>query len=181
MISRRLCLTALGLFALAGLNVTANVSKADEPVLEVVNESAKSFSYQLADLAKLPQREIIAKDHRGETAKYAGVELIAVLKQSQVVSGPNLKGPLLTNSLLVEAADKYRVVFSLPEIDPEWTDNVVLLATSRNGQPLNAAHGPFQIIVPHDKRHGRWVRQVIRLTVRSEAKEQGAKEKTTSP
>jgi len=40
------------------------------------------------------------------------------------------------------------VVFSLPEIDPDWTDNVVLLATSRNGEPLDASHGPLHVVVP---------------------------------
>lgn len=96
---------------------------AKQLLLEVVNESGKSFTFSTADLAKLPQKEIEARDHKGDQAKYSGVLLASVLAQADVTLGASLKGKLLTNYLVVEAADKYRVVFSLPEIDPEWTDN----------------------------------------------------------
>lgn len=139
-------------------------------VLEVVNDSGKVFTFSMAELARLPQKEIEAKDHKGDQAKYAGVLVATVLTKADVTLGASLKGKLLANSLVVEAADKYRVVFSLPEIDPAWTDNVVLLATSRNGEPLDTAHGPFQIVVPGEKRHSRWVKQVARLAVRSDSK-----------
>jgi DMSO/TMAO reductase YedYZ molybdopterin-dependent catalytic subunit len=140
------------------------------PTLEVVNESGKAFIFSVAELAKLPQKEIEAKDHKGDQAKYNGVLLASVLAKADVTLGAPLKGKLLANYLVVEAADKYRVVFSLPEVDPEWTDNVVLLATSRNGEPLDAAHGPFQIVAPQEKRHSRWVKQVVRLVVRTDSK-----------
>jgi DMSO/TMAO reductase YedYZ molybdopterin-dependent catalytic subunit len=148
----------------------AKQEPAIQAALAVVNEAGKTFSFTIEELAKLPQKEIEAKDHKGDQAKYAGVLLASVLTKADVTLGASLKGKLLANSLVVDAADKYRVVFSLPEVDPEWTDNVVLLATSRNGEPLDAAHGPFQIIVPGDKRHSRWVKQVSRLAVRSDSK-----------
>jgi len=141
-----------------------------KPVLEVVNESGKASTFTVADQAKLPQKEIEATDHKGDKAKFAGVLLANVLSQAEVTLGASLKGKLLANYLIVDAADKYRVVFSLPEVDPEWTDNPPLLATSRNGEPLDAAHGPFQIVVPAEKRHSRWVKLVARLTVRSDSK-----------
>jgi DMSO/TMAO reductase YedYZ molybdopterin-dependent catalytic subunit len=141
-----------------------------QTILEVVNDAGKTFTFTLADLAKLPQKEIDATDHKGDKAKYAGVLLANVLRQADVSLGASLKGKLLVNFLVVEAADKYRVVFSLPELDPEWTDKPVLLATTRNGEPLDAAHGPLQIVVPAEKRHSRWVKQVARLTVRSDSK-----------
>jgi DMSO/TMAO reductase YedYZ molybdopterin-dependent catalytic subunit len=138
--------------------------------LEVVNESGKVFAFTAADLAKLPQRDMKARDNSGNEVIYAGVEVSAVLKQADVTLGERLRGKLLANHLIIESSDKYRVLFSLPEIDPDWTDNVVLLAVSRNGQPLDAAHGPMQLVVPADKRHSRWVKQVIRLTVRTDSK-----------
>ena len=141
-----------------------------QAILEVVNDSGKTFTFTVEDLAKLPQKEIEATDHKGDKAKYAGVLLASVLGQADVSLGAPLKGKLLANYLLVEAADKYRVVFSLPEIDPEWTDKPVLLATTRNGDPLDATHGPVQIVLPAEKRHSRWVKQVAKLTVRSASK-----------
>jgi DMSO/TMAO reductase YedYZ molybdopterin-dependent catalytic subunit len=147
--------------------------RADEAarvLIEVINEAEKTVSLTAADLAKLPQKEVTAKDHKGEEARYAGVLLADVLKRADVALGANLRGKLLANQLLVEAADQYRVAFSLPEIDPEWTDNVVLLATTRNGAPLDEAHGPLQIVIPSEKRHSRWVKQVVRMTVRADAR-----------
>jgi DMSO/TMAO reductase YedYZ molybdopterin-dependent catalytic subunit len=153
---------------------TAGRSGADAPpvpgTIEVVNESGKVFSFSAADLAKLTQKEVKARDHGGEEAVYGGVLVASVLKQADVTLGEKLRGKMLTNHLIVEASDRYRALFSLPEIDPDWTENVVLLAVSRNGQALDAAHGPMQVIVPGDKRHSRWVKQTARLTVRSDAK-----------
>ena len=54
-----------------------------------------------------------------------------------------------------------------PEVDPELTDKVVLLADRKDGEALNAEDGPFKIIAPGDKHNMRWVRRVTRISVRS--------------
>ncbi|MGE3541290.1 MAG: hypothetical protein AB7N91_28130 [Candidatus Tectimicrobiota bacterium] len=61
---------------------------------------------------------------------------------------------------MIEAADGYRVVFALPELDPAFTERLVLLAEQRDGQPLAATEGPLRLVVPGEKRQARWVRQV---------------------
>jgi hypothetical protein len=61
--------------------------------------------------------------------------------------------------------DGYRVVFALPEIDPDMTDKVVLVADRKNGKPLAGGEGPFRVIVPDDKRPARWVKQVSKISV----------------
>jgi hypothetical protein len=73
----------------------------------------------------------------------------------------------LTDQLrsLVEATDGYRAVFALAELDPELTDRVILLADTKDGQPLSPSEGAFRVIVPGEKRPARWVRQVRALTV----------------
>lgn len=163
------CFSLLGMLPYA----VAAHSRMDTPqaqaALEVVNESGKVFAFSTADLAGLPQKDLKAREHSGDEASYRGVLVASVLKQAEVALGERLRGKMLTNSLVVEASDKYRALFSLPEIDPDWTDKTVLLATSRNDEPLDAAHGPLQIIVPGDKRHSRWVKKVVRLTVRSDS------------
>jgi molybdopterin-binding protein len=55
------------------------------------------------------------------------------------------------------------------EIDPDITDRVVLLADRKDGKPLDAKEGPYRLVVPHDKRHMRWVRQVTRISVEAVA------------
>ena len=53
----------------------------------------------------------------------------------------------------------------MAELDPAFTDRVILLADRADGQPLDNKAGPFRIVVPGEKRMARWVRQVIVLKV----------------
>lgn len=62
--------------------------------------------------------------------------------------------------------DGKTVVYAIAELDAAFTDRIVLLADRRNGQPLLPDTGPWQVIVPNDKRPARWVRQVNKLEVR---------------
>jgi hypothetical protein len=73
---------------------------------------------------------------------------------------------IVTTTVLVEAADGYQAVFSLAELRPELTDRVILLADTKDGQPLRPHEGPFRIIVCGKKRLARWVCQVKVMTVR---------------
>src|SRR5262249_47639636 len=116
--------------------------------------------------AKLPRQSARVKDHRGNEATYEGVALAEILRGAKVTLGKDLRGPLLANCLLVEAVDGYRVVLALPEVDPDLTDRVVLLADRKDGKPLGADEGPYRLIVPGDKRNMRWVKQVARISVR---------------
>ena len=65
--------------------------------------------------------------------------------------------------LLVEAADGYKAVFALAELDPAFAVRDIILADKRDGKPLGAKEGPFRIVAPGDKRGARWVRQVTAL------------------
>jgi DMSO/TMAO reductase YedYZ molybdopterin-dependent catalytic subunit len=56
-------------------------------------------------------------------------------------------------------------LFALPELDAAFTDRLVLLADRKNGEPLSSRDGPFQLVVPDEKRPARWVRQVRRIRV----------------
>jgi len=73
----------------------------------------------------------------------------------------------MTLSVVATASDGYRAVFALAEFDPGFTDQVILLADKRDGKSLSAREGPLRIIVPSEKRHARWVREVSSLTVRN--------------
>ena len=67
--------------------------------------------------------------------------------------------------VLVKARDGYAAVFALPEFDLGFTDRVIVLADQRDGHPLGNVEGPLRIIVPGEKRHARWVRQVIDIEI----------------
>jgi hypothetical protein len=105
------------------------------------------------------------KDSEGKAIAYEGVAIVELFPAAGLKVGHDLRGPALASYLVVEAADHDRVVFALPELDPASTDRVILLADRRDGQPLDEKHGPLQVVVPGEKRHSRWVRQVVALKV----------------
>ena len=107
-----------------------------------------------------------AKDEKGRESVWEGAALHEVLNAAGVKLGEAIRGAVLVNYLLVEAFDGYRVVFTLPEVDPAFTDLMVLLADRRDGKPLGEYEGRLRIIVPHEKRHARWVRRVVVMSIR---------------
>jgi DMSO/TMAO reductase YedYZ molybdopterin-dependent catalytic subunit len=139
-------------------------------VLTVGGEVEKPLKLSVSDLSKFPRRSVQAKDHDGKEHRYDGIELQEILRQAGVKQGKELRGKALALFLLVEAADNYQAVFALPELDPEYTDRVILLVDKQDGQPLPSTQGPFRLIVPGEKIFTRWVRQVKSLTILRAAK-----------
>jgi hypothetical protein len=45
--------------------------------------------------------------------------------------------------VLAEAADGYRVLYSLAELDSDFQDAEVIVADTMNGSPLGEKQGPF--------------------------------------
>ena len=139
---------------------------AADVALSVSGEVARPLKLSAADIAKLPRRTVKAKDHSGKELTYEGTPLIEVLQLAGVPFGENLRGKSLALYLVVEAADGYRAVFALPELDPAFTDRVILLTDRKEGSPLSAPEGPLRIVIPDEKRQARWVRQVTSLIIR---------------
>jgi DMSO/TMAO reductase YedYZ molybdopterin-dependent catalytic subunit len=134
-------------------------------LLTVGGEVATPLKLTAADLAKLPHRSLTSRTHDGKAASFDGIELGDVLKLAGVKFGEQLRGRDLALFLVVGAADGYRAVFALPELDHAFSDRIILLADRRDGKPLAEKEGPLRIVVPDEKREGRWVRQVITLTI----------------
>jgi len=78
-----------------------------------------------------------------------------------------LLGSRMTEVLVVEAADGYKAVFALAEVDPAIAVRELILADKRDSKLLDPKEGPFRIIAPGDKRAARWVRQVTALRITS--------------
>jgi hypothetical protein len=143
----------------------ADGPKAGDAVLLLRGVDGKAIRLSREDLQKLPRTELDAADHRGNKSRYAGVSLRTLLDKLKVPRGEAVRGEWLRAFLVIDAIDDYRAVFAVPELDPGFTDRVVFLADTRDGHPLEKYKGPFQIIVPGEKRQARWVRTVkeIRL------------------
>jgi hypothetical protein len=118
------------------------------------------------DTKGLERRSVVTQD-RGLKTTFEGVALRDVLAKAGVPFGDALKGgAALTRVVIARASDGYTVAYAIAELDAAFTDQIVLLADRRNGNPLVADTGPWQIVVPNDKRAARWIRQVTRLEVR---------------
>ena len=141
-------------------------TKNAEPILRVETEIGKTTELKTNDLAKLPRREIKAKDHDGKETTFAGVDLREVLKLAGVKFGDEGKKTNLISYLTVEAADKYRVVFAMMELEPDFTDKIILLADTRDGKPLPKDEGNLRLVVPDEKKQARWIRQIVALKIR---------------
>jgi DMSO/TMAO reductase YedYZ molybdopterin-dependent catalytic subunit len=137
----------------------------DVAKVEVTGEVARPLIFSAEEMANLPRQTVKAKAHDGTESQYEGVALAEVLAKAGVPTGKDLRGKAMALYLVVEASDGYRAVFALPELDPAFSDRVILLADRRDGRPLSPRDGPLQIVVPGEKKHARWVRQVIRLRV----------------
>ncbi len=88
-----------------------------------------------------------------------------LLATAGIQLGDALRGPRMSEVLLVEAADGYKVVFALAEVDPAFATREIILAYKRDGKPMDAREGPFRIVAPGDKRPARWIRQVTTLKI----------------
>jgi len=127
---------------------------------------AKSLVLSAADLKKMPRATVhVANPHNHQAEAYDGVALETLLHQAAVPHGEQLRGTSMAMYVVVEAADNYRVTFSIAELDSGILDSEILIADTMNGAPLSAHEGPFKLVAPHDKRPARWVRMLKSITV----------------
>lgn len=143
--------------------VTAFAQK--DQTLSVTGEVATPLTLTRQDLSMYKSVTTQVKDRDNKTHEFRGVPLFEILKKAGVTTGSQLRGENLAKYLLIGAADGYEVVCSLPEIDPEFTDQVVLLAFEKDGQPLPVGEGAFRLIAPNDKKQARWVRELRTIKV----------------
>ena len=141
-----------------------SAGQAPAPILTLVGLDGRTRSVSSADLARLTRRDTTVSAHE-VTGRYSGVALTDLLALVNAPLGDSLRSRALATYVIAEAADGYRVLFSIAELDAKFTDRVIILADRKDGQPLSAAEGPFRLIVPGEKRPARWARQVTRLSL----------------
>jgi hypothetical protein len=145
-----------------GLLLSAALAQCQQ--LTIRTEDGKQTVLSRADIESLPHIRAATHSSAGSVA-FEGVTLKALLEKAGVPFGQSLRGKRLASCLLVEAADGYRVVIALPELDPDFTDKQVVLAYLQDGKPLDEKAGPYRIVIPDEKRMARWVRQVTTLKI----------------
>ncbi len=142
----------------------AQDGKPAQAALVLSGETDPPLQFTLDEIAAMPMTTLHIVD-KGEESIYSGTLLIELLKQAGVVTWDRERRSHLAKYVLVEAADGYRAIFALAELDSGLTTGEVLLADSLDGQPLPPGQGPLRIVAPADKRHARWIRQVRTIKV----------------
>lgn len=117
-------------------------------------------------LSGLPRQKISVAGPEATTS-WEGVALIDLLRKAGAPLGDALRGEHLSKYLLVIGADGYQVVFALADFDPAYGAKNAILADTRNGKPLDVKDGPYRLVLEHEKRAGRSVRQVVRVELLS--------------
>ncbi len=134
--------------------------------LKIFGSVGHAITLTASDLAAMPQKTVTASSH-DQKGTYTGVPLRDLLTKAGVPAGADIRGPVLAAYVVVTGADGYRAVFALAELDPMFTDRVVLLALKKDDGPLAENARPYQLIVPGELRPARWVRQVVSISIQS--------------
>jgi hypothetical protein len=132
--------------------------------LQIIDTDGRSTTISKAQVASLSHTTVDVRDH-DKPAQFEGVPLAPLLAMAGIQLGDSLRGPRMSDVLLVEALDGYRVVFALAEVDPAFATREIILADKRDGKSLDAREGPWRIVAPGDKRPVRWIRQVVTLKI----------------
>jgi len=153
------------LFFVLAVTTTAAYSQTKAPAFTIEGEVTTPLTLTAEALARFKTTELRAKDHDGTERTYKGVNLATLLDSAGVTLGAKLRGKNLRKYILIKAADAYEVIYSLPEVDPEFTNQTILLAYLVDGKPLAKGDGPFRIVAPADKKHARWIREVTTIKI----------------
>jgi hypothetical protein len=167
--SRHRALSHFGvvLAAFAIVQVAAHSEEAAKQAgsIELSAPDQKTQIITAENLRQLPRTEVEVREKDGSMSRYSGVEMAHLLDKLGVPRGEKLRGKWMQKYVVVEASDDYRAVFAIPEFDSAFTDRKIILADSRNGEPLTENAGPYQIVAPSEGRHARWVRMVTAIRI----------------
>jgi len=134
--------------------------------LKVTVQGRDSLVLTPADLKALPRTKATFTAH-GKQITYEGALLNAALKQAGAVAGDRLMGRYLNQVVIAKGADGFTATYSLGETDPIYRTNPVIIADTKDGQPLDAKEGPYRLVVDGDLRPGRSVRMLTSVEVKA--------------
>jgi len=167
---RRILLAAL-IVLLLGYSVWAQQSAPTKPStgpadFKISGAVTTPLDLTAADLKTMPRKTLrVDNPHSKKTEVYEGVLVEDLLQKAGVPQGEQLRGQAMATYVLVEAADNYRVLFSLAEFNSSFQDSDMIVADTMDGAPISGALGPFRLVAPHEKRPARWVEMVKSITV----------------
>ena len=134
--------------------------------VEISGHVRQTLNLSTADLKALPAEtvEVSFESAQGRSqGKFVGVRLWMLVDRAGLADTEG-RHPDLHHSIEIHARDGYRIIMSLGEIDPDFGNKQVILAYSKDGQPISDSDAP-RLIVPGDRHGARDVRAVDRITI----------------
>jgi DMSO/TMAO reductase YedYZ molybdopterin-dependent catalytic subunit len=139
------------------------------PAFELGGAVQRPGSFTLETLRRYTSSKVDVVFGNGgalEGGSFAGVPLWDLIREAGVRMQPGRKNDPLRKYILVTGSDGYQVTLALAEVIPEFGGEPVLVAYLRDGKPLGPEEGMARLVVPHDKRGGRYVSNIARIEVR---------------
>jgi DMSO/TMAO reductase YedYZ molybdopterin-dependent catalytic subunit len=134
--------------------------------LKVSGEVTRPLVLSPAQVAAMPHINVTMNDRDGKPHMYSGVSIQAILDSAGVTTGKQLRGENLSKYMLVKCADGYEVLFSLAELDADFTDRKAIIADAAEGAPLPAGKGPFRMVLEGEKKPARDCFQVTDIIIK---------------
>jgi hypothetical protein len=165
-VNRVSSLLVLALVTALSASAAAHADDGAAGRLVVVGEDGEAATLSAQDLAALPHIDASVA-HDGRIEAFSGVLLSDLLKRVNAPLGKDLRGPALSDVVIVTASDGYTVALALSDLEPSIRPTRVILADrSGAGAPLDAKEGPFRLVVDGDLKPARAARGVIRVELR---------------
>jgi len=122
----------------------------------------RSFTFD--DLKALPAETVNVSFQAGQgttNGSFTGTRLLNVFDAAGGAKLPNdVNNAKLRVTVMVTGADGYQVALGWGELDPDFGAAPILLAYLSDGQPMGDKQGMARLVVPGDKRGGRYVSTV---------------------
>jgi hypothetical protein len=126
------------------------------PLALTADDLQANYVSQTVDVTYLSGEDTVS-------TSYTGVLLWDILSSAQVNFNADVKNDKVSMFLVASGSDGYQAVVSWAEIDPEYSNQPILVAYQEEGQPIVDG---FVLVVPGDGRGSRYVKGLVSLSVR---------------
>ncbi len=142
----------------------ANAVRAEAPNASVglTGLDGQTAAVTLDELAALPRVTVSAEQH-GAMHAFEGALLTDILAKVGAPQGKAIHGAEMTDVIIVEARDGYKIALDLAGTDATIRKDRVILADRMDGAPIGPETGPFRLVVEGDLRPARSARMVKQI------------------
>jgi len=159
-------IVVVGIFIFLHFSASSTFAQEKENII-ISGDNNQSRILKIAEIKNMPHVEVSRKDRDQRNHRYSGVLLSELLFRSGLAFADSTRKENLTKYIVIEAIDGYEVMFSLAEIDPEVSNQLIILADSMDGEELPSNDGAVRVIVPNDKKPARCIKQVTAIKIYS--------------